>query len=343
MEITNTDRKKELERKIAELQQRGAGTNPALISELLALKNELAELKTGINPKEIAKEAVKKSEEIVQPGDLMLDVQRKTKLDLQKNVEAAAPGIAAQVAAEKAARPVQGPATLAETQAAAPYERIGKSGFFAPPAPPKAEEGAKAVSKVLGPEAGKAVKDEVEKGSLYPPPDQPPNPPGAPDGAPGGVDFGAIAKKLGIGVMELVNAFAMGQAGITDPTKLAAGQRAAREDQAAQLKASQDQAKAELDYQINKDKLDQDFQTAQQNIQNDFIVTRDTEAARVAKAEADAKYQHDLGLIRAELDMAQKKAAEASRGDMAEVYQRALQTLAGKQGAAAAAEKTGAK
>ena len=340
MDTANTDRKKYLEAQIAQLQQRGAGTNPALISELLALKNELAELKTGINPKEIAKEAVKKSEEIVQPGDLMLDVQRKTKLDLQKNVEAAAPGIAAQVAAEKAARPVQGPATLAETQAAAPYERIGKSGFFAPPAPPKAEEGAKAVSKVLGAEAGKAVKDEVEKGSLYPPPDQPPNPPGAPDGAPGGVDFGAIAKKLGIGVMELVNAFAMGQAGITDPTKLAAGQRAAREDQAAQLKASQDQAKAELDAQVKKDQLDREFNATQQAIQNQFNVDRDANAAKVAADEAAKKYQNDLGLIQAELVNAQKK---QSMADQPEWLRAALAGLAGKQGAAAAGEKTGAK
>lgn len=333
---------KQLESEIAALSQRGMEINPSAVAQVLAKKQELANLKATPEEKEAQKAAAKNaidfSKTIIDPAGTMLDIQTKTGLDLKKNVKNAAQYIAP---------PPPGAATEAETLAANPYNRIGSGGFFAGPEPRPVEQGVKAVArpveqgvkavaKAVGPAAAKAVAEEAQKGVLYPPPQTPTPPPGEPDGAQKGegIDFGAIAKKLGVGVLELVNAFAMGQAGITDPSKLAAGQRIAREQEAAQLKASQDQAKAELDFQTKKDQLDREFNAEQQAIQNKFTQDRDAAAAKVAADEAAKKYQYDLGLIRAELDAAQQKATAA---DMPDWVKSAMAGLAGKQGQAAAA------
>jgi hypothetical protein len=349
--MKNTEQIKALEAQIAALEVPGYQSNPAVINQILTLKNQLQMLKSAPEPTEQEKErakdysegAIAKAKEIIKPGDTMLDIKRKADLDLQQNVEKNAKVLVP---------PTIGPATEAETLAAKPYERIGTGGFFAGPQDKSGkpvENGVKAVAKAVGPAAAKAVAEEAQKGVaeeaqkgvLYPPPQTPTPPPGEPDGAPkgDGIDFAAVAKKLGIGVLELVNAFAMGQAGITDPSKLAAGQRMAREQEAAQLKAAQDQAKAELDYQVKKDQLDRIYNTIQQNIQNKFTKERDAEAARVAAAEAEEKYQHDLGLIRAELENAPKKQAAAV--ELPDWMKASLSKVDAKNAAAAQAAAAG--
>lgn len=337
--MANEERIKQLESEIAALSQRGMELNPSAVAQALAKKQELANLKATPEEKEAQKEAsanaIAKSKEIIDPSKTMLDIQTKTGLDLKKNVKNAAQYIAP---------PPPGAATEAETLAAKEYNRIGGGGFFAGPDAKPVEKGVQAVAKAVGPEAAQAVAQEAGKGILYPPPPAPTSPPGEPGGAPkgDGIDFGAIAKKLGIGVLELVNAFAMGQAGITDPSKLAVGQRLAREQEAAQLKASQDQAKAELEFQVKKDQLDREFNAEQQAIQNKFTQDRDAAAAKVAADEAAKKYQYDLGLIRAELDAAKKKQAAAV--ELPDWMKASLSKVDAKNAAAAqAAPAKGAK
>ncbi len=237
---------------------------------------------------------------------------------------------------------VVGPATQAENDAAGQYQRIGGGGFFKEP---DALPAAPAVEAKPIPAPGLAVadlaKDTVKTAeapainNALPVAERKAELPALP----GEYDWGALAKKLGVGVAELVNAFAMGQAGVTDMSQLATGQRLAREGEAAQLKAQQDIAAAELAAQVRKDELDREYEATQQAIQNQFTLDRDQSAAKIAADEAAKKYQYDLGLIRAELASAQKKQAVQ---DQPEWVKNTMAALAGKQGAAAA-EKPAAK
>jgi hypothetical protein len=214
---------------------------------------------------------------------------------------------------------VQGPATQAENDAASQYQRIGNGGFFkepdALPAAPAVE--AKALP-VAGVPLAALSKDTIKPGE----------PPAIDNAAPiadkkveavmaenPGFDFAGMAKKLGVGIAELVNAYAMGQAGVTDMSQLATGQRLAREGEATKLAAAQSQADKELAAQAKKDDLDRAYQAEQQAIQNQFTIDRDAKGAQDAADAADAKYQHDLGLIRAELAADAQKTATAKRSE----------------------------
>src|SRR5512133_119059 len=208
---------------------------------------------------------------------------------------------------------VVGPATLAETEAAPQFQRIAGGGFFkGPDEPPVAPAAPMATIRGKPVAAEIPPKAEIKTGAVEPSPALEP----VADGKKAyplvegkEFDWGALAKKLGVGVAELVNAFAMGQAGVTDMSQLATGQRLAREGEAAQLKAQQDMAQAELDAQVRKDQLDREYEATQQAIQNKFTIDRDENQAKIAASEAAKKYQYDLGLIRAELANAQKKQA----------------------------------
>jgi hypothetical protein len=238
---------------------------------------------------------------------------------------------------------VQGPATQAENDAAQQYSRIGTGGFFkepdALPAAPAAE--AKALP-VAGVPLAALSKDTIKPGEPLAIDNASPitekkaeaimaeNP---------GFDFAGMAKKLGVGIAELVNAYAMGQAGVTDMSQLATGQRLAREGEATKLEAAQSQADKELAAQVKKDELDRAYQAEQQAIQNEFTVTRDAKAAQEAADAADAKYQHDLGLIRAELTANTQKAAAAKRSEANPLISKAISDLmAGRSGVSESAE-----
>lgn len=234
---------------------------------------------------------------------------------------------------------VVGPATLAETEATPQFQRIAGGGFFKGPDEPDVKPAAKPAEIPAAPVATVLpAKDEIKPGAVEPPKDLPPIAEKKAElpALPAEFDWGALAKKLGVGVAELVNAVAMGQAGVTDMSQLATGQRLAREGEAAQLKAQQDMAQAELDAQVRKDQLDREYEATQQAIQNQFTLDRDKAAAKIAADEAAQKYQYDLGLIRAELAQAQKKQAIQ---DQPEWVKNTMAALAGKQGKAAAESK----
>jgi hypothetical protein len=238
---------------------------------------------------------------------------------------------------------MQGPATQAENDAAQQYQRIGTGGFFKEPdALPVAHADEAKALPVAGVPLASMSKDAVK----------PAEPPAIDNADPiadkkvesvmaenPGFDFSGMAKKLGIGIAELVNAFAMGKAGVTDMSQLATGQRLAREGEATKLKASQDQADKELAAQTQKDELDRAYQAEQQAIQNEFTVTRDAKAAQDAANAADAKYQHDLGLIKAELTANTQKAAAQKRGESTGIFAQALAEMqANRKGSPALAK-----
>jgi hypothetical protein len=234
---------------------------------------------------------------------------------------------------------VQGPATQAENDAASQYQRIGNGGFFkepdALPAAPAVE--AKALP-VAGVPLAALSKDTIKPGE----------PPAIDNAEPiadkkveavmaekPGFDFAGMAKKLGVGIAELVNAYAMGQAGVTDMSQLATGQRLAREGEATKLAAAQSQADKELAAQAKKDDLDRAYQAEQQAIQNQFTIDRDAKGAQDAADAADAKYQHDLGLINAELTANTQKAAAQKRGESDSIFAQALRGMVAERNGSA--------
>jgi hypothetical protein len=302
----------ELVAKIASLEGK-SGNNTANIAELMRLKGQLA----------------------VTDAKSLPELQAKTNADIQAAAKAVAPSLvnpkppvqgAASLAETQAAgpygkiaesgffagptdkRPAQGAATLAETLAAKPYEQIGSSGHYAGPNPPIADVSAPGLSAQI------PAKDTIAKAGMKENPaeaiaEKAPEYPLV-EGKP--FDWGGLAKKLGVGALELINAFALGKAGVTDPSQLASGQRLAREGEATKLAAAQAQADKELAAQAKKDELDRAYQAEQQAIQNQFTIDRDAKSAQDAAAAADAKYQHDLGLIRAELTADKQKTVKAS-------------------------------
>jgi hypothetical protein len=273
-------RRDEIMRKIASLEAMGP-TNTAAVTEIMKLKEQLSYIDAESRmPQEPATAATSQEHQAAAPYSRI-----------------GASGFF------KGPERMRGPATPEQDVAAKPYEQIGQSGFFKGPAKVEAVQPVAPVAPI---EPEKAVVPEKAYDGVYPPP--PELEEIAPKDKPG-PDWGGIAKKLGVSALELVNAFAMGQAGVTDTSQLAYGQRLAREAEDKQLEAAQDQAQAEMEANALKAELDRKYQAEQQRIQNEFTVSRDARAATTSKAAADEAYQHELGLINAQLT--EKKAAAA--------------------------------
>jgi hypothetical protein len=215
-------------------------------------------------------------------------------------------------------------ATQGETEAAAPYSAIGESGHFKGPQPEVEAEPAPAAIAVP-PIAGAGIeKDKIA--TAEPPAVEPAQaiadkkadlPP-----LPNGMDWGKLAKNLGVGLAELVNAFALGEAGVTDPNQLATYKRLGREQEAAQLQAQKDQAQKELDFAAKKDELNRAYEAAQAKIQNDFILTRDQAQAEASMSQLQQEHQNKLSEINAEY---QKQARSGAAEKMPEWVQRVIQ------------------
>jgi len=270
------DQKKGIDSNLARLYSE-AGNSPAKIQQIADLQSTRAGLTLQERPKVTAPSAqdVQKATPYTQIGDS----------GFYKGPEA----------------PV-GPPTKQDVDSAAPYHREGTSGFFKEPA-----EHASTPAITSSPTAQVAIPP-IDKGTVATA-----EPPAIDKAMPiseksaqaiveqnPGFDWAGAAKKFGVGILELVNAFALGEAGVTNPDELATTKRLAREDEATKLQAQKDQAAKELDASTKKDELDRQYQAEQNRIQNQFTIDRDATKAEADKAAAEKDYQYKLGEIGAQ-------------------------------------------
>ncbi len=193
----------------------------------------------------------------------------------------------------------QGPATEAETAATKPYERIGNAQFFKGPGEKPGEENIASTPDTSAPQVDNKMpeKAEIAKGEM---PQATPEPPVAEKKAEavtekgfGGVDWKTVGRNL----LELINAGAAGQAGITNPEMLATGQRVKREQAAAQLAAEQKATSDRLAAEQQAAQLDRNFKMNQAALDRQFNIDQDATKYKAASAQLAAEHQNRMAEI----------------------------------------------